>query len=75
MLEIMFQCWKLLSIFLLILDCIDHIHVKICFSLKTVKISTLDMLLPILDETRTLPMLENIVYFLLIIEHVAPNAG
>ena len=54
-----FQCWKILSIFLLILNYIDQKHVKICFSLRTVKISIFDMLLPILDKTRMLWILAN----------------
>ena len=53
------QCWKLLSKFVPIIDPIYHKHGTIYFSWKTVNIGTLDMLLPILDETRILPMLEN----------------
>ena len=41
------QCW----IFFQILELIDQEHVT-CFSWKTVKISILNMLLPMLDETR-----------------------
>ena len=59
----------ILPIFLQILEHIDQEHVT-CFPWKTVKISILNMLLPILDETRILPMLETIVHFLLNIDPI-----
>ena len=52
------KCWKLFSF----LDNWPR-ACNLCFSLKFVKISLLDMLLPILDETKIFPMLENIVSF------------